>query len=100
MLLLISICRQIEITAETAETADKIHSSCYNLHIHIIQYPYAEQNKNEGIFSLSKENKEATEKIDAAEKKIKEFETQKSAKEIELQKESDSIQQKRNLAEN
>ena len=56
--------------------------------------------KMKEFFLYQKENKEATEKIDAAENKIQEFETQKSAKEIELQKESDSIQQKRNLAEN
>ncbi|MEO6136326.1 MAG: AAA family ATPase [Ginsengibacter sp.] len=51
-----------------------------------------------GIFSLSKENKEAETKIANAQKEITKFEAEQEAKSIELESEKSSLNQKQNTA--
>lgn len=65
-----------------------------------IRENFFESESLKGIFTLSKENKEAETKIANAEKEIKRIETEKLTKENDLQKEKDAITSKQKAARN
>lgn len=65
-----------------------------------VQDNFYESETLKGIFSLSKENKEASEKIAVAEKHIIELDTQKNQKKAEQENENNDFIKKRSFAEN
>lgn len=65
-----------------------------------IQDTFFESENLKGIFTLSKENKEAETKIANALKEIQKLETEKEGKSKELEKETSAIFQKQELAKN
>ncbi|MCM5530265.1 AAA family ATPase [Parasegetibacter sp. NRK P23] len=65
-----------------------------------IQDTFFESENLKGIFTLSKENKEAETKIANAQKEIQKLETEKEAKTKELEKENSAIFQKQEVAKN
>lgn len=65
-----------------------------------IQENFFEVENQKGVFTLSKENKDAKTKIQAAEQEIKNIEKGKKAREAELQKIQEEINTKRDAARN